>query len=111
MKKLIPILLPLLTLTSCMGYHHRGPFSFYGFIFFLIVLAVLIVALRRERGERGRGSNLRLLLIVAAVILLWPIIGFLILPVLAVSMGLFFFFPPLLLLILILVLVFRRRDR
>lgn len=114
MKKLIPIFLLLLPFSSCIGFHHRDPFNIFGFIYLLLILAMVIWAFNRVSRSPTRHSrrrNFQILLIIAGVLILWPIIGFVILPILAISMGLFFFFPPLLLIAVILILLLSRRDR
>jgi phosphatidylserine synthase len=113
MKKLIPILLATLPMTSCFGFYHRGPAHPFGFVFLILIIILMIVAFNRVSRNPDpytRRRNRRILLIVLALLLIWPLIGFLLIPLMAVSLGLFFFFPPLLLIILIVVLLLRRRD-
>lgn len=111
MKNLIPVLLLSLSLTSCFG---RGTSSMYGFFIILLILALLLAVfsrLNRKQDPSSRRSNLQILLIVIGLIILWPVIGFILIPILAISMGIFFFFPPLLLLVLVIVLLMNRRGK
>jgi CDP-diglyceride synthetase len=114
MKKLLPFLTLIPFFTSCIGFHHHGTGAGSGFIIFLLLVVVFILAFNRvsrysDRNNRRR--NLKIVLIIAGILLLWPLIGFIMIPIIAVSMGIFFFFPPLLLVIIIVVLLLNRRDR
>jgi CDP-diglyceride synthetase len=114
MKKHLSILSLIPALTSCIGFHQHGAGAGSGFIIFLLLIVVFILAFNRVSRYSDRNSrrrNLQIVLIVAGVLLLWPLIGFILIPIIAVSMGIFFFFPPLLLVIIIVVLLLNRRDR